>query len=686
MKRSACRTVSNGIVGAAAAMCVMAAFAMPVSAEDKEVKNDENGNVFTLGKVEVGAKADKQKNSVVSTVGEEEMLQFDTKNIGQAANLISGVTASVSGKRGESGFNVRGFDNRRTPIYLDGIPLYVPYDGYIDTGRFMTYDLSEIDISKGFASVLYGPNTLGGAVNMVSKRPTKTFEGNAGAGYTSGDAYHAFANLGTNQKSWYLQGGGSWVDVHSFTLSDDFKATALESGDRRKNSYQRDGKASIKVGFTPNSTDEYALSYIYQHGEKGVPPYAGSNSNSISKATYWQWPWWDKQSVYLSSNTAIAEKSYVKTRIYYDQFKNSLNQYASDYATLLTGSYSPSRYDDYTVGTSIEAGTTLIPYNTLKMAFHFKDDVHRDVTTVTPESRYEDRTYSVGVEDTIDFTKKLSAVVGIGYDKLTGVEAHKYDSNSKAFLDIPLADRDALSPQATLFYTYSDTGKIHASVAMKTRFPSIKERTTASIDGSNLPNPGLKPETSINYELGVQDTVVNLVKVKSNFFVDAISDYIASVNTGILVTNYNNKKVNQTQNRNTGRVNRYGYEFEALAPIGDTAEAGFNYTFIYNDNLSSSDNITDIPKHKLFAYGKVSPIKQLSVLASVEYDTKRFSSTDGSTTAREFVVVNTKVGYEVIKDGTLEAGINNLLDRNYSYSDGYPEPGRTYFVQARYRF
>jgi len=68
----------------------------------------------------------------------------------------------------------------------------------------------------------------------------------------------------------------------------------------------------------------------------------------------------------------------------------------------------------------------------------------------------------------------------------------------------------------------------------------------------------------------------------------------------------------------------------------------------------------------------------------MEYDTKRYSS--NTTTSREFVVVNTKISYEVIKDFILESGVNNVFDRNYSYSDGYPELGRNYFFQARYKF
>ena len=40
-----------------------------------------------------------------------------------------------------------------------------------------------------------------------------------------------------------------------------------------------------------------------------------------------------------------------------------------------------------------------------------------------------------------------------------------------------------------------------------------------------------------------------------------------------------------------------------------------------------------------------------------------------------------------IRDGlTFEAGINNIGNKNYELSDGYPMPGRTWFTNVRYAF
>ena len=682
MKRRKFNSNTRGISSVIAAMLVMTTFVMSAAAEKKEANVAGGSGGFTLGKVEVTGKSDAKKSPAVTTVSGEEIRQFDRNTVAEAANLVPGVTLSKVGGRNESMVFVRGFDVKHAPIFLDGIPIYTPYDGYPDLGRFLTYDLSELDISKGFASVLYGPNTMGGAINMISKRPAKTFEGNLGAGYASGDTYHALANLGTNQKTWYVQAGGSLVDSSYFDLSKDYKPAAVrgvipEDGDKRENSYQRDSKGTIKIGLTPNSTDEYALSYIYQHGEKGVPPYSGANSSE--KLKYWQWPRWDKKSVYFNSNTAIGTKNYVKSRLYYDQFKNALNIYTgSDYSTINSGNR--SWYDDYTMGGSIEAGTSLIPGNALKVAFHFKDDVHREQSDASPQQRFEDRVYSFAAEDTIELTKKLSATIGASYDIQASVEAQDYNkptatAPAKVLYNLPTAQAEAINPQISLFYAFSNTGKAHASIAMKSRFPSMKDKYSYKF-GTYIPNPDLKAEKSVNYEIGAEEVVAGLVRVKASAFFIAVTDYIQAVTLSSTTS----------QNQNFGKVNRYGYELEAMAPIGDKIETGFNYTYIYNDNQSNSLKITDIPEHKLFFYGKVTPVKPLSVLASAEYDTKRFSTTDGIYATGDFMLVNIKASYEALKNLTLEVGANNVLDKNYALTEGYPEPGRNYFCQARYSF
>ncbi|UWX57174.1 TonB-dependent receptor plug domain-containing protein [Chlorobaculum sp. MV4-Y] len=151
------------------------------------------------------------------------MERLDKQNLSEAANLLPGVTISNVGGRNEGMIYVRGFDMRQVPLYLDGVPLYVPYDGYVDPNRFLTANLSEVSVSKGFTSVLYGPNTLGGAINMVSRKPEKKLEGNVTAGGSMGndeiDAGFGSVNIGSNQGKWYVQAGLSVLSCDFMPLS-----------------------------------------------------------------------------------------------------------------------------------------------------------------------------------------------------------------------------------------------------------------------------------------------------------------------------------------------------------------------------------------------------------------------------------------------------------------------------------
>lgn len=649
-------------------------FLLPFAAEAEQASQGEN--VFTLGEVEVADKSEKSKNVTIDKVYGEEMRLFNRDTVAEAVNLLPGVTLSRTGARNESTVYVRGFDSKHVPLYLDGIPIYVPYDGYPDLGRFYTYDLSEVIISKGFSSVLYGPNTMGGVINMVSKRPEKTFVGSMGAGVATGDTYHTYLNLGTNQKKWYIQGSLAYVDSDSFRLSNDYHKpvpTASENGGDRDNSYHRDQKASIKVAYTPNRDDEYALSYAYQHGVKGTPPYTGYDTTN--RARYWRWPYWDKESLYFTSRTSLGDSSYAKLRLYHDAFKNSLNMYGNDtYATLTSDSW----YDDFTIGGSVEAGTTRIPRNTLKAALHFKRDVHREESDTTPLQRFEDEIYSFGVEDTIDITKKLYVIIGASYDKLSTQEAQDLTSTTpRTTVDVAKNDSNAFNPQIGVFYALSDTGKLHAAVSKKTRFPSIKDKYSYR-NGTALPNPDLKPEQSINYEIGYQDVLFRVMRLKTTFFYNDITDYILLIRLPA--------PDNKDQNQNIGTVEQYGFEAEIAGELMKKLEGGINYTWLDAENKTNSNKLTNIPKNKVFTYLRYTPVRKLSLLGSLEYDSSRFSSTNGVRVASAFAVFNAKALFEITRGAIAEAGVSNLFDKNYALDEGFPEPGRTFFVNVRYSF
>ena len=124
---------------------------------------------YNLGQVNVEAKKNQNINVFEKTITSDDISRDNSIDISDALDNISGVSKDIQGGRGESTIHIRGFNSKRVGVFIDGVPIYVPYDGNFDYGRFLTTDISQIDVSKAYSSVVFGGNTMGGVVNIISK-------------------------------------------------------------------------------------------------------------------------------------------------------------------------------------------------------------------------------------------------------------------------------------------------------------------------------------------------------------------------------------------------------------------------------------------------------------------------------------------------------------------------------------
>lgn len=631
---------------------------------------------FTLGTVTVYGKEPDVAAQLETQTTAEKIQLLEKKTVNQALATQPGISTAVVGARNEATVYVRGFNRLQVPIFIDGVPAYVPYDGYVDLNRFTTFDVGTISVAKGYSSVLYGPNTMGGAINIISRQPSRPLEGDITLGAFTGDGYETALNIGSKQDKFYFQLGASYITQDHFELSDDFVPTKAEDGGTRENSFYTDWKLSGKLAFTPNATDEYALGFVHQEGEKATPPYAGTDPTQWIR--YWQWPKWNKDTVYFVSTTQLGEASYIKPRIYFDQYENALDQYSdATYSKLLTGSSGPSRYEDYTWGTSVELGTELIPMNTLKGAAHYKLDHHDEQIVHYPSYVDEDETYSFALEDTFHVTKSLDIQAGFSYDIRNTLQAEDTNLYGAPF---PTNDFSKFNPEAGIFYKLTDTDTVHFTIAQKSRFPTIKERYSYGL-GKALANPDLQPETAIHYELGYEGQPLKGLTVRANAFYSSIEDAIQSVSN---VAYINKKWV--SQNQNLGEAETFGGELGLDYAFGDWLTVGNSVSYVWKRNLTNpAIHFTDVPPWSGFAYADIRPISKVSLIPSLQYSSWRYSYSDGRT-LDSFAVPNFKVSYRITNDLTFSVGVNNVFDKNYALQDGYYEAGRTYFTNLRYTF
>ena len=410
-------------------------------------QDSADSNRFNLGSIEVidveGRQAAGWSTPFQATIDTEQLRLFERNDVSAALNLLPGVTIQNVGQRSEKLVYVRGFNSRQVPLFIDGIPVYVPYDGNFDLSRILTFDIAEISVGKGFSSVLYGANTLGGSINVVSRRPQQGFRTSFRSSVNfnndnDDNGQNHVLTVETGSERWYGQANVSWSKQDSFTLPGDFVRTNAENGGTRENSGTEDLKLSLKLGYTPNATDEYAVNYQKQDGEKNTPPYAGTAGVS---ARFWQWPYYDKESLYFISRTALSQSEYLRTRLYYDTFENLLRSFDDATYTRQSRPYAfNSIYDDYAYGASVELGSSRITDHALRAALQYKRDVHREHDVGMPEEKIEDTIFSLGVEDTWSLSPALSLVGGLGWDRQEGRRADDLQGTTLSAFPVAAAD------------------------------------------------------------------------------------------------------------------------------------------------------------------------------------------------------------------------------------------------------
>jgi len=658
-------TLSGGIATIAA---------MPLFSYGDEAAQDED-EVFVLGELVVYGMAPAPLETLEGNVSASQIFKLETQNVARALNTLPGVTMTRFGPRNEEAVYVRGFDRRQVPIYVDGVPVCVPYDGFADLARFTTMDVSTITLYKGYSSVLSGPNAMGGVINIVSRAPRSPLEISSGVGLFSGNGKVGSFNVGSMSGKWYTQIGASYAEKDYFDLPGDFVPAGAEDGDRRDNSYEKDWKVSGKVGYKPNETDEYAIGFAHQEGEKGTPTYAGTNPTA--KVRYWQWPEWDKTTVYYTSMTKFGE-SYLHPRIYYDRYDNKLESYDdATYTTMNKRSSFTSIYDDYSYGASLEAGTQEFENLTLKAALHYKTDHHDEHDLGEEHYVYEDTIWSSGIEATTTFLKNWEVQAGVAYDWMSTKEA----ADGNTGLPFPSSDYDSCNPALALFYTLGDNGALHLSVARKSRFPTIKDRYSYKM-GTAIPNPDLEPESVIHYEIGYAGNPMKKLWTSLAVFTCRIEDSIESVAD----VAFDNDGKSISQNQNVGKAESNGVELAVVYSFTDTFSIGGNYSYLNRKNVSSPElKPTNTPHNSGVIYADYCPVHWLQLLPYVEVSDERYTSTSGDT-VDSFVVMNFKAVFDLSHGWSLDCGVKNLGDSLYAYQEGYPEAGRSYFTNLRFRY
>lgn len=672
------------------------------------------GRPFEIGALEISVTAETSPLSpVVSGISHSEIRNLHMVDIAQSISYLPGIGVDHNSSSGRSGIMIRGFDTRQVGFYLDGIPLYVPYDGFVDISRFLTSDISEIEVAKGYASPLLGPSGLGGAVNLVTRHPERKLHAEAAIGTGSGNMLESWLHLGSAWRDFYIQGGLDWRQTDHFPISGSFVPHSMQREYNRINSDRRDARYNGRLAWTPRKQDQYVLSYINQKSDYGVPPYSGTDAQN-NKPKFWRWPYWNREMYYLNSNTALGDTDFLKFRVFYDRYRNNMTGFANA-AYSSVSSLAP--IDDHSIGTAAEYSTRRFSRHSLGISFFLKDDIHKESATsfaggselVQPWRKHHDRLASLGIQDVIVITSRMRGTVGFSADLLDAIDAQDlkttvtgsgrnaitaYSVGSFDCQDSDCLNRVwAYNPLASLSYSVSEKGSLFLAFAQKSHFATLKDRYSYRY-GRAIPNPTLQSEHTRNWSLGYSHAFGRSTMLQADLFRNDVYD---AIQNAIVPAEFVNQCPSMAGGMcqkavNIGKEIHQGVELAVRSHPVSRLAANANYSYL-NWTISGPSNMLGVhparaPKHKIVCIANIDLPTEIRLLATVRYESGAITVNDSGTIvpASKFATADLGLIVPLWKGSRLQTGINNLFDRNYYYQEGFPETGRNWHFSMHYNF
>lgn len=629
-------------------------------------------NMYLLKEVVVTYQADNLTPITFQNISSKDL---KTKSTGQEPSFLISETPSITNysdagnSQGYSYFRLRGIDQTRINMTLDGVPLNEPEDqgAYFSNYPDILNSVSKIQIQRGVGTSKNGVASYGGSIQLFSPNLYDSTKTSFGLGYGSFNSLRAFGEYNSgikNRKALYVRASQIYSDGYKHNSSNNSQSFFISSG------------------------------LFYDKSTWKINLLAGHQQNQLA---------W----LGVSDSLISIDRQTNANKNERDQFTQCLAQ--------LHNNWRPNN------STSVQSS---VYYTFLKGNYDFNLNGFLGLPTTSELYNYDFRSNLIGFFSNYTFSKKR-------FNWTTGIHGNTYARQhigSEKTLG-QLYQNAGSKNEASAFTKTDYTLKWLTFFAdIQFRYSSFDYKGTVPLDNMHWlfinPKAGLSVELKQNsvfyYSIGStgrEPTRNDMFGGNDDLLADSLGNAIVSIKTPEYVVNQELGFRHQSSKLNFN-LNLYYMDFKneivlagKFGPNGLTLtnkveqsfRTGLELSIIYKVNKhfslinNSSFNYSRIKEQKeVFAPILTPPLiinqealysyKGFSVAVSARYQDKSFIDFANTSTVKSYFLLNGRVSYD-IKGFQFCIFANNITNSKY-FNNGYVDfdGSKKYFVQAPTNF
>jgi len=550
----------------------------------------------------------------------------------------------TTGTKAETETRLRGMPARATLILVDGRPVNPGYYGKVDLTMVATAGIAAVQVIKGPASAAYGPNTMGGVINIITRSGFDAPGTTVGARFGADGRRRLSLDHAAQQGLFAYSVYGYEQYQVGFRLSDDFAPTSLEDGGLRFNSGFRKAGGGVKIGYTRTDWDIYTATFDYHWSRRDIP----ATIYAWEAPTWRRFPRWARGGVSLNNQRRLGQDLELVTVLYADAQDDRLLDYLDRRLDDQALAWD-SRLRNRSLGGSLQLGGVRWTRHRFRAGLTYRHDIMKKQPEAdVPWVRHTLSTGSLFVEDQYAPAAALTVTGG-----LQGT-AHATERRESTGTSV--------SPSLAVQWTPLPATAFRAAYARAVRYPTLH-----ALYSETSGNTDLRPEVADRYEIGLEHRLLSgggrRLTVEIAGFINELSDLI-------------DRPVRSQQYRNVSAATLRGIETAIRAVLSPSFAVDAGHVWI--DTGAAGDAVMqDVSPHRFSGAVTAGTSRGMRLRYDVTLVDERISHVPGRPLTA-YQLHGISIRQPLGRGLTFHGEVFNLTDAHFEEELGYPAPGRTF--------